>query len=78
MLYYIKKAWLDNLLTVLCLIAENICKVGVSLNLMWSFQQIIERDFLRFIIMLSGMISLWIIIFLLQFFTGSLSEPCYI
>ena len=67
MLYYIKKAWLDNLLTVLCLIAENICKVGVSLTLMWSFQQIIERDFLRFIIMLSGMISLWIIIFLLQF-----------
>lgn len=76
MLYY--KAWLYNLLTVLCLIMENICKVGVSLTLMQSFQQIINCDFQQFLIMLSIMISLWIAIFFCNFYRQSVRIMLYI
>ena len=66
MFYYLKKAWFLNLLAVVCLILQNIFKVGVSLALMQSFQKIIERDLQQFLLQLSIMILFWIIVFALS------------
>lgn len=66
MFYYLKKAWFLNLMAVICLIVQNIFKVGVSLALMQSFQKIIERDLQQFLLQLSIMILFWIIVFALS------------
>ena len=66
MFYYLKKAWFLNLLAVVCLILQNIFKVGVSLALMQSFQKIIERDLQQFLFQLGIMILFWIAVFALS------------
>ena len=66
MFYYLKKAWFLNLLAVVCLILQNIFKVGVSLALMQSFQKIIERDLQQFLLQLGIMILFWIAVFALS------------
>ena len=66
MFYYLKKAWFLNLLAVVCLILQNIFKVGVSLALMQSFQKIIEQDLQQFLLQLGIMILFWIAVFALS------------
>lgn len=66
MIYYLKKALLPNLLAVICLLVENVAKVGVSLTLMYSFQQIINGNLKSFLFMLTVMVLLWILIFLIS------------
>lgn len=63
MLYYLKKFWKENILTIFFLVLLCGFQVGANLLMMWSFQGIIDRNMRRFMFWMLLLVAVWFLIY---------------
>lgn len=63
MVYYLKKFWKENILTIFFLVLLCGFQVGANLLMMWSFQGIIDRDIRRFMFWMLLLVAVWFLIY---------------